>query len=195
MSTHRASNLGNLFNARRAADRPAQAPEATPYTVRHSMPESAPSTTPEFTRETARESTVEPTQDLTHVTVLAATTADPQEDELVVSNVAIYLPAPVLDRLKRERGRRKMTYTDLLVMAFDELSQEQLLEALRRHLGLHLAQPVERAIGDLQRRLRGNDRQDHPQSRHDPDPCYRVAPRVRQKLRKGLTGPYPPCLS
>lgn len=130
MSTHRASNLGNLFNARRVADRPAQAPEATPYTVRHSMPESAPSTTPEFTRETARESTVEPTQDLTHVTVLPATTADPQEDELVVSNVAIYLPAPVLDRLKRERGRRKMTYTDLLVMAFDELSQEQLLEAL-----------------------------------------------------------------
>ena len=33
MSTHRASNLGNLFNARRAADHPAQAPEATPYSV------------------------------------------------------------------------------------------------------------------------------------------------------------------
>ncbi|VWX51480.1 conserved hypothetical protein [Micrococcus luteus] len=73
---------------------------------------------------------MEATQDLANVTVLAATTVDPQEDELVVSNVAIYLPAPVLDRLKRERGRRKMTYTDLLVMAFDELSQEQLLEAL-----------------------------------------------------------------
>ena len=130
MSTHRASNLGNLFNARRTADRPAQAPEVAPYPVHHSMPEPAPSDAPDLTRELAQESTVEPTQEFTHVTVLPATTADPPEDELVVSNVAIYLPAPVLDRLKRERGRRKMTYTDLLVMAFDELSQEELLEAL-----------------------------------------------------------------
>ena len=130
MSTHRASNLGNLFNARRAADHPAQAPEAKPYSVRHSMPEPAPSDTPDLTRELTQESTVEPTQEFTHAPVSPAPTVDPQEDELVVSNVAIYLPAPVLDRLKRERGRRKMTYTDLLVMAFDELSQEQLLEAL-----------------------------------------------------------------
>lgn len=130
MSTHRASNLGNLFNARRTADRPAQTPEVAPYPVHHSMPEPALSATPDLTRELTQESTVEPTQEFTHAPVLPAPTVDPQEDELVVSNVAIYLPAPVLDRLKRERGRRKMTYTDLLVMAFDELSQEQLLEAL-----------------------------------------------------------------
>lgn len=126
MTTHRASNLGNLFNARRTADHPAQTPEDAPHPGHHAMPETAPASAPEMTREIAQETTVE----LTHATVLPAATADPQEDELVVSNSAIYLPAPVLDRLKRERGRRKMTYTDLLVMAFDELSQDQLLEAL-----------------------------------------------------------------
>lgn len=130
MTTPRASNLGNLFNARRMTGQPTSTPDAMPDSKTYPTPEAMPSTTTDRVREAVQDSTLEATQDTAPEAAPGAATSDPRDAELVVSNVAIYLPTPVLDRLKRERGRRKMPYTDLLITAFDELSQEQLLEAL-----------------------------------------------------------------
>ncbi|MGW3946311.1 hypothetical protein ACWEBH_09215 [Micrococcus endophyticus] len=130
MTTHRASNLGNLFNARRVADRAAHTPESMPYSTPVVAPEDVPANVTVSVPDNVQDSTMETLQDVSPEAAPAAAPSVLQDADLVVSNVAIYLPAPVLDRLKRERGRRKMPYTDLLITAFDELSREQLLEAL-----------------------------------------------------------------
>ncbi len=47
-------------------------------------------------------------------------------------NTAVYLPVAVLDRLRQCAAKRQLTYTDLLIDAFDELTEEQLLTACGR---------------------------------------------------------------
>lgn len=143
MSTERARNLGAIFNAgktRPDADltavpefMPYPAPSTTRETLRdvpmetrqESTPESEGDTTLEPTREAERDTTQEPTKDGPREAA-----GETQEAELVVSNTAVYLPVPVLSRLKEARAKRKLTYTDLLIDAFDELEDEQILVAL-----------------------------------------------------------------
>lgn len=127
MSTERARNLGAIFNAGKTR------PDADLTAVPEFMPYPAPSTTRETMRdvpmETRQESTPESEGDTTKDGPREAA-GETQEAELVVSNTAVYLPVPVLSRLKEARAKRKLTYTDLLIDAFDELEDEQILVAL-----------------------------------------------------------------
>lgn len=131
MSTERARNLGAIFNAgktRPDADLTA-VPEFMPYpapsTTRETMRDVPMETRQESTPESEGETTQEPTKDGPREAA-----GETQEAELVVSNTAVYLPVPVLSRLKEARAKRKLTYTDLLIDAFDELEDEQILVAL-----------------------------------------------------------------
>lgn len=131
MSTERARNLGAIFNAGKTR------PDADLTAVPEFMPYPAPSTTRETMRdvpmETRQESTPESEGDTTQEPTKDGpreAAGETQEAELVVSNTAVYLPVPVLSRLKEARAKRKLTYTDLLIDAFDELEDEQILVAL-----------------------------------------------------------------
>lgn len=131
MSTERARNLGAIFNAgktRPDADHTA-VPEFMPYpapsTKRETMRDVPMETRQESTPESEGDTTQEPTKDGPREAA-----GETQEAELVVSNTAVYLPVPVLSRLKEARAKRKLTYTDLLIDAFDELEDEQILVAL-----------------------------------------------------------------
>lgn len=50
--------------------------------------------------------------------------------EMGPQNVPVYMPQEVLDRLKRERVRQASTYSDLLVDAFDQVTEDQIRQAL-----------------------------------------------------------------
>ena len=155
MANDRASNLGSIFNAGKTREQGmAQAkPEAMPYFMPDMTRETELVVSRESRRDTTMELTQDPTVELTQETTVEgmrepvvdeAPSSTPEVD-LVVSNVAVYLPVPVLDRLKASRAKLKRTYTDLLIDAFDELADAQILEALgatprsggmpRRHRG------------------------------------------------------------
>lgn len=135
MSTGRARNLGAIFNAGKA--RPdadvATTPDPTPYSmpaltrdIKRDVPmEMWQESTRESEGEVSREDKRDPMEDGPKEAAV-----EMQETELVVSNTAVYLPVPVLGRLKEARAKRKLTYTDLLIDAFDELEDEQILAAL-----------------------------------------------------------------
>lgn len=136
METPRATGLGAVFNARgRDKKKPAPMPASAPDTVPEVMPE----TMPVLRRETKPESTREATPDRTRerqpaeVPATSAAAApqgsESEEEALVVRNTAVYLPVAVLARLRQCAAQRQLTYTDLLIDAFDELTEEQLLTA------------------------------------------------------------------
>ena len=138
---NRADGLGAVFNARgRGKKKPAEKVDSVPY----AMPETTPDVTPESTQDTTpetvpvatRETAPELMPDVRRsvpqegAQVVELDRVDvPEEEELVVRNTAVYLPVPVLDRLRTAAAKRHRTYTDLLIDAFDELSDDQLLAA------------------------------------------------------------------
>ena len=138
---NRADGLGAVFNARgRGKKKPAEKVDSVPY----AMPETTPDATPESTQDTTPETVPVATRETAPELMPDVRRAVPQEgaqvveldredvpeeEELVVRNTAVYLPVPVLDRLRTAAAKRHRTYTDLLIDAFDELSDDQLLAA------------------------------------------------------------------
>ena len=91
---------------------------------------------------------VEPSKEQRSTRAVASQT--PPDTGGGVGNVAVYLEPDVLERLKAERRRTGRTYDELLVRAFDDVSDDVLRQAFAPWQA-----PTQSAMPQRQRRVRG----------------------------------------